>query len=741
MDAQMLAEMEQMMAKNPEMEEALTKMMGGLGRDNGTRLMEQAMGMLSGSGAPGASPKVQSTTAPKAQPATTPKAPSEDPFLASLLDPVRIRKDRGADLFKVKKVGEALEAYREALVAGDSCWPQVEALLVACRSNVALCLLQLGRPVEAIRECDLALASPSIHTDAALLSKVLARKLQGLIDAKALLATGTRPVDLAAERFLHELRVRGCFAPQAPGHPKFIEQAARLCPPHALGGSAAARAFEALACRWLDARTLDRSEVDAARGRLHPKATAASKQPAGDAPPADAALLRELGFLAAKPPDTALAAQMKDSTTLKEVIGIVSSCFASARAPAGCPMDQALFCLRFALRGGMHPSHAATIEPQTRGSLIWALVASFEDDPFSCSDEATEMFVTLLDFLAGEAKAPIDQRHTLGQRTPLMYVARTGNARALRAMLSNGADVNLRDSEGWTALMCACMDNLPNAGAKGRDGAACLRLMLDASADVGACNLVGTTALVAAASQTPPPFEEICALLAAGADPSLRTRAGDSPISIVERSRHKTPAISEAVLERLQQAAGEQGVAELHARRFLHLYNQVLVPAHNEGVNEQRDATKRAAQEAEARAMTFGERPSAALVEGFREREEQERRVLAALLNHMGMDEALVARDRPMQVAVQTRPCTRTMALRAHRPQARCTRRGGAETCALGCAGARTRNRLRSDCATRFAVCVRRRVGGGGSRVCTRGMSEWRGCHCERAPTSHLPTP
>lgn len=114
---------------------------------------------------------------------------SEDPVLQKLLAPLREHKQRGAELFKARDVAGALAAYQAAVAAAGGTegqispprtrqivWPHAEPLAFACQSNAALCLLQLGRPAEAVAACDAALLMPSANgPSSALLLKVRAR--------------------------------------------------------------------------------------------------------------------------------------------------------------------------------------------------------------------------------------------------------------------------------------------------------------------------------------------------------------------------------------------------------------------------------------------------------------------------------------------------------------------------------------------------------------------------------------
>ena len=87
-------------------------------------------------------------------------------------------------------------------------------------------------------------------------------------------------------------------------------------------------------------------------------------------------------------------------------------------------------------------------------------------------------------------------------------LVKTGTPQDVQAAIKSGASVNIRNKDGWTALMGAAEYN-PNPEM--------ITALLAAGADVNAQNKDGWTALMAAAvfNQNP---EVITALLAAGAD-------------------------------------------------------------------------------------------------------------------------------------------------------------------------------------------------------------------------------
>ena len=73
--------------------------------------------------------------------------------------------------------------------------------------------------------------------------------------------------------------------------------------------------------------------------------------------------------------------------------------------------------------------------------------------------------------------------------TLLMKAARSGNDWQVKALLEAGAKVNLKDNDGWTALMYAV---------RYQEGLECVQLLLDAGADVKVKNNYGSSALILA---------------------------------------------------------------------------------------------------------------------------------------------------------------------------------------------------------------------------------------------------
>lgn len=112
------------------------------------------------------------------------------------------------------------------------------------------------------------------------------------------------------------------------------------------------------------------------------------------------------------------------------------------------------------------------------------------------------------------SSANLNARNSSGV-TPLMYVAESGTAGNIVALVKAGADVNARDlRNGWTALMYAAtfgsVDNIP--------------VLLRAGANVNPREENGRTALMYAALFGS--LDNVRALVEAGADVKIRDKAG-----------------------------------------------------------------------------------------------------------------------------------------------------------------------------------------------------------------------
>lgn len=119
--------------------------------------------------------------------------------------------------------------------------------------------------------------------------------------------------------------------------------------------------------------------------------------------------------------------------------------------------------------------------------------------------------------------ADIDVRDSDGL-TLLMECAPSGDTEGARFLLENGASVNARDSSGRTALMLAV----------GRTEI--IHLLLSHGADINACDNAGRTALMYALEfYSSDDLESVTMLLAHRADPKIRNKSGQTALSIAEK--------------------------------------------------------------------------------------------------------------------------------------------------------------------------------------------------------------
>ena len=149
-----------------------------------------------------------------------------------------------------------------------------------------------------------------------------------------------------------------------------------------------------------------------------------------------------------------------------------------------------------------------------------------------------------------EEGAPLDTVEDFGQ-TPLHMAARGGDPALIRLLVGRGLDVNAKDESQDTPLTGSVSHALPEAAAA----------LIEEGADVDAHGINGMTALhlaVRAAARIPEEeaafsnrLEVIRVLLAAGADPSLPDRNGESAIGW---ATDNSPTLAK-ILAESQQAA------------------------------------------------------------------------------------------------------------------------------------------------------------------------------------------
>lgn len=107
---------------------------------------------------------------------------------------------------------------------------------------------------------------------------------------------------------------------------------------------------------------------------------------------------------------------------------------------------------------------------------------------------------------------------------------RSGSARQLREALDHGASLKARDEHGNTPLHLAAAYG----------DAACLQVLLDRGAEINLTNALGSTALLRAA----PDFSKIKLLVEHGANVNARSALGHTPLMVAARSANSHPAVA-----------------------------------------------------------------------------------------------------------------------------------------------------------------------------------------------------
>ena len=130
-------------------------------------------------------------------------------------------------------------------------------------------------------------------------------------------------------------------------------------------------------------------------------------------------------------------------------------------------------------------------------------------------------FSQFLPFSPRTARAG-DQRDAKPIAPDLVTAIRDADARAVRKLIEDGADVNARDGDGNTPLILASFYASPQ----------CVALLLERGADADAANKSGVTALVRAATN----YEKARLLVGTGAKVGVRTAdLGNTPLILAAR--------------------------------------------------------------------------------------------------------------------------------------------------------------------------------------------------------------
>ena len=398
-----------------------------------------------------------------------------------LLGLVTPHKEAGSKKFGVGDHAGAYDAYAAAIEVVSAepfmlAWPAIESLIITCHANAALCCLKLGRNAKALDHCDRALKLPGGQScGKALLSKLLLRKLTAMVEMADDPLEGADPHEL--RRALRDAHKRGLATGKAP----------------------AAKSFAELAERFDYQRELDDPFM------------AAAELPADERPQELAEVCRVLSSAFHPERDASSVGEMKEG--LEVLLG----------------------------HEGMLPPSALSETPKGE-SLLWALVAGYASFEKAVDTEyMTAFFLEALEVLL-DFEVPVDTRlpdeSGPSARTALMWATLAGCPKAVDALISAGADVNLRDPRGVTPLMYACAP--PKKLTSGGGGANAARRLevakklIASGAELDLRDIAGQTALMNSCSWVQP--ELVRLLLSHGADPTLRHGKGCTAVGVLAPS-------------------------------------------------------------------------------------------------------------------------------------------------------------------------------------------------------------
>lgn len=150
---------------------------------------------------------------------------------------------------------------------------------------------------------------------------------------------------------------------------------------------------------------------------------------------------------------------------------------------------------------------------------------SFEPDPHEEAVTRQAIKVILHDLL--QHGADVNRKTRKGDNWPLMYAAAHGDTEVVRILLDRGANVNIKDHGGDTALI--------EATPFGSE--AVIRMLLEKGADVNAKEADGDTPLILATTSG---YDNIVRLLLEfKADISAKNDVGDTALTIAQRNKYE----------------------------------------------------------------------------------------------------------------------------------------------------------------------------------------------------------
>mmetsp|Transcript_16037 Transcript_16037/g.24256 ORF Transcript_16037/g.24256 Transcript_16037/m.24256 type:complete len:680 (-) Transcript_16037:28-2067(-) len=276
--------------------------------------------------------------------------------------------------------------------------------------------------------------------------------------------------------------------------------------------------------------------------------------------------------------------------------------------------------------------------PLIYAACLGLLLSCGEDNDSNNPGEKTPLstFLSIASYLLKEVGAnPNQPTETPGacHRPPLHLVARSCHPAAVRMLMEGGA-ADSRDDEGWSALMACCMSDIPSAddgGPSDEDRVETLKLLLSEIDDVdyvNARNWCGYNALHYACEGLNASLIK-CLLETGRVDATLRTIWGQSCVCLIQSERERNPeeavkceALIIEYLEKTGQITefGSFLEEERKVITLMSLADDVLIPA--------------------------SRKPECTADESSRFRinaaNDQDVRIVAALMNYFGIDPALV---------------------------------------------------------------------------------------------------
>jgi hypothetical protein len=448
-------------------------------------------------------------------------------------------KASGSRQFAEGDFGSALDSYQSALAClpDDLVWPEEERFALALYSNLALCALkQLDHPQprKAMKFCQKARALPVFQVNASedIRQKVYARTVEAMLNCREQeqetnddTIRKCHPSREEIWSILDDARLRGYLGGKNKHvsramRKKFLQLGGRL---HNNGpqNHGSCLAEDGLAA-WTNhlVRKGVVSETDANTAR---KQHILSLDGMSDLKKKEREALALLDSLIPTP-------SIKIGDLCRATVSLVMD---------GDPPEEATMYLRDSLR--YNHLHPCSVAEDGVGHLMWAICLGLNNSEYG-NKFSIETFLALLSMLVDEFGVAVDQRSSIGEsssRNPFQLVVKYGHPRPVRAMLDGGANVNLKDDQGFTAIAAICMRHVKVTNEEDRIETA--QLLLHAGADVNVVSTTGFTPLLSLCSRPCPKIFAL--LLEKGANPNHKTNQGVGVIGVLRNFGKENPEV------------------------------------------------------------------------------------------------------------------------------------------------------------------------------------------------------